>query len=198
MTKTTSNPQVDAFLAKAGKWQAELIALRDIALACALAEELKWGKPCYTLDGANIVLIHAFKDYCALLFFKGALMSDPAAMLVRQTENVQAARQWRFTSVRQILDASTSVRAYIDEAIGIERAGLTVARKATAQFDVPEEFEAQLDASAALKRAFAALTPGRQRAYLLHFSAPKQAKTRAARVEKATARILAGKGLDDE
>jgi uncharacterized protein YdeI (YjbR/CyaY-like superfamily) len=197
MMTTTTSPAVDALLAKAGKWQAEVAALRDIALASGLTENVKWGQACYTLDGANIVLIHTFKEYCALLFFKGALMPDPQGMLVQQTANVQAARQLRFTSRQQIAAAAASVAAYIDNAIAIERAGLAVARKPTTEFAVPSEFQAQLDASAALKGAFAALTPGRQRAYLLHFGAAKQAATRAARVDKATPRILAGKGLDD-
>lgn len=197
MTKNNGNPEVDALLAKPGKWQDEIKALRALALACDLVEEIKWGQPCYTLGGANIVLIHTFKEYCALLFFKGALMTDPDQMLIQQTANVQAARQLRFTGARQIVDAAARIKGYIGEAIAIEQAGLQVAFKPTAQFDIPAEFAARLAASAALRTAFAALTPGRQRAYLLHFGAPKQAKTRASRIEKATSHILAGKGLDD-
>jgi len=166
-------------------------------LDCGLMEELKWGVPCYTSDQKNIVLIHAFKDYCALLFFKGALLNDAQSMLIQQTENVQAARQIRFTGVRQIRDLETVVKTYIYEAIEVEKAGLEVPFKKTSEFSVPEEFQRKLDEMPALKKAFEALTPGRQRGYLLHFSAPKQSKTREARIEKCMQQILDGKGLND-
>ena len=179
------------------KWQAELELLRGIALDSGLAEELKWGVPCYTLEGTNVVLIHAFKEYCALLFFKGALMKDPKGILVQQTKNVQAARQIRFTSIKDVAAKGATLKAYIREAIGIEKAGLKVAYKKPSEFAVPEEFQKKLDGDPLLKAAFKALTPGRQRAYLLHFSSAKQSKTREARVEKCKPRILEGKGLDD-
>ena len=191
------NPKVDAFLARAGKWQAEFEKLRKIILQCELTEELKWGSPCYTFQNRNVVLMHGFKEYCALLFFKGALLRDPEGILIRQTETVQSARQVRFSNVREIVKLKTILKAYLLEAIEVERAGLKVNFKQTAEFSVVEEFQNKLDKSPALKRAFNALTPGRQRAYLLHFSAAKQAKTRAARVEKYTPQILKGKGMDD-
>jgi uncharacterized protein YdeI (YjbR/CyaY-like superfamily) len=194
----TTNPKVDKYLGRAKTWQEEQTKLRDIILDCGLTEELKWGTPCYTFEGSNIVLIHAFKEYCALLFFKGALMKDPKGVLIQQTKNVQAARQIRFTSVQQILDMKTVVKACIKEAIKVEQAGLKVEFKKTAEFAMPEEFQAKLKKVPALKAAFKTLTPGRQRAYLLHFSAPKQSKTREARIEKCMQKILDGKGLQDE
>ena len=195
------NPKVDFYFTKAKKWQEELKALRPIILDCGLTEELKWGVPSYTFENdkssGNIVLIHVFKDYCAVLFFKGALLKDAKGILVQQTKNVQAARQIRFTDVQQIAEMETVLKAYIVEAIAVEKAGLKVSMKETAEFAMPEEFQQQLDASPALKTAFEALTPGRQRAYLLHFAAPKQVKTRVARVEKYMPQILDGKGLMD-
>ena len=171
--------------------------MRAIALACPLTEELKWGWPCYTLGKSNVVLIHGFKEYCALLFFKGALLKDPNGILIRQTENVQSSRQVRFTSASEIADMEAVLKAYILEAIEVEKAGLRVDFKKTKEFATPEEFQNKLDESPALKLAFEALTPGRQRAYLLHFSAPKQSKTRVSRIEKCAPQILDGKGLDD-
>jgi len=192
------NPKVDAFLTRrGGRWQAEFEKLRKIILECPLTEDLKWGAPCYTFENRNVVLMHGFKEYCGLLFFKGALLRDPEGILIRQTETVQSARQIRFTSVREIVKLKTILKAYILEAIEVERAGLKVNFKKTAEFSVAEEFQNKLDKSPALKRAFNALTPGRQRAYLLHFSSAKQAKTREARVEKWTPQILKGKGMDD-
>jgi uncharacterized protein YdeI (YjbR/CyaY-like superfamily) len=178
-------------------WQAELAALRTLVLASGLTEECKWGVPCYTSDRNNIVLIHAFKDYCALLFFKGALLKDAKGILIQQTENVQSARQLRFTDVREITKLKSTINAYLQEAIAVEKAGLKVSMKPTAEFAMPEEFQAKLDASPALKIAFEALTPGRQRGYLLHFAAAKQSKTRESRIEKCTPQILNGKGLLD-
>jgi uncharacterized protein YdeI (YjbR/CyaY-like superfamily) len=191
-------PQVDAFLKAAEKWQAEFQELRTIVLATPLTEEFKWGKPCYTFQGTNIVIIHGFKEYCALLFCKGALLKDPHGILIQQTENVQAARQIRFTNVREIADKKSTLKAYILEAIEVEKAGLQVTYKQTSEFKMPEEFQTKLDANPALKKAFHALTPGRQRGYLLHFSGAKQPKTRASRIEKWIPQILKGKGLDDE
>lgn len=192
------NPTVDFFFNKATKWQHEYEKLRQIVLECGLAEELKWGCPCYTFQQSNIVLIHGFKEYCALLFMKGALLKDTANILIQQTKNVQAARQIRFTSLKEIKDLEPVLRAYIYEAIEVEKGGLKVEMKATEQFDSSIEFEKKLDAMPALKAAFDALTPGRQRAYKLFFSAPKQSKTREARVEKNVDRILHGKGLNDD
>ncbi|MGF7041412.1 YdeI/OmpD-associated family protein [Mucilaginibacter lappiensis] len=192
------NPKVDFYFNKAGKWREELEQLRTIILDCGLAEELKWGCPCYTFQQSNIVLIHVFKEYCALLFFKGALLNDAHGMLIQQTENVQAARQIRFTNVREIVEMKPILKAYIFEAIEVEKAGLKVILKKTAEFAVSEEFQNKLDKIPALKTAFEALTPGRQRAYMLHFSSPKQSKTREARVEKYIPQILSGKGLDDQ
>ena len=171
--------------------------MRAIVLDCGLAEELKWGCPCYTLQKSNIVLIHVFKEYCAYLFFKGALMADPDGILVQQTENVQSARQVRFTNVREIAEEQATLKAYIQEAIKVEKAGLKVELKKTGEYKVPEEFQHKLDDDATLNAAFKALTPGRQRGYLFHFSQPKQAKTREARIEKYIPQILDGKGLDD-
>ncbi|EGY02218.1 hypothetical protein AZA_69613 [Nitrospirillum viridazoti Y2] len=192
-----THPKVDAYVEKAGKWREEVAKLRAIALDCPLVEDFKWGHPCYTSDGANIVLIHGFKEYCALLFFKGALMTDPNGILIQQTENVQAGRQIRFTNSGEIAQLAPTLKAYILEAISVEKAGLKVDFKPTREFAVPGEFQERLDTDTALKAAFEALTPGRQRGYLLHFASAKQAKTRVARIEKCTPLILAGKGLDD-
>lgn len=191
------NPKVDWFFDKAEQWQKEVERLRTIVLDCGLNEELKWGCPCYTYNGTNIVLIHTFKEYCALLFFKGALLNDPNGILIQQTKNVQAARQMRFTKLKEIVSGEATIKAYIYEAIEVEKAGLGVPMKKTAEYEVPEEFQKKLDKNRALKKAFDALTPGRQRAYLLHFAAPKQAKTRESRVEKYIPYILDGKGLND-
>ncbi|PYK56613.1 MAG: hypothetical protein DME48_00535 [Verrucomicrobia bacterium] len=194
---TTTNPKVDFFFSKAKKWKEEFERLRAIVLDCGLSEELKWGKPCYTFQKSNIVLIHGFKDYCALLFFKGALLKDVKGILVQQTENVQAARQVRFANVREIVKMEPVLKAYIKEAIEVERAGLNVTYKKTSEFKVPEEFQNKLDEIPALKAAFDALTPGRQRGYLFYFSQAKQSKTRESRVEKCMQQILSRKGLDD-
>jgi len=191
------NPKVDFYFDKAKSWQKEIEQLRTIALDCGLNEELKWGCPCYTFEKSNIVLIHTFKEYCALLFFKGALMNDPNGILIQQTKNVQSARQIRFTNLSEIVKMKRSLKAYIYEAIEVEKAGLKVPLKKTAQYKIPEEFQKKLEKSATLKKAFQSLTPGRQRAYILHFSAPKQPKTRESRVEKYTKQILDGKGLND-
>jgi uncharacterized protein YdeI (YjbR/CyaY-like superfamily) len=192
------NPKVDAYISKLKKWREETEKLRSIALDCPLTEDLKWGVPCYTLDDANVVIIHGFKDYCALLFVKGALMKDPKGILIQQTENVQSARQIRFTGLQEIVRLEATLKAYIRQAIEVEKAGLKVPRKATADFEVAEEFQNRLDAQPTLKKAFEALTPGRQRAYLLHFSAAKQSKTRETRIDKCMPLILEGKGLNDE
>jgi uncharacterized protein YdeI (YjbR/CyaY-like superfamily) len=189
--------RVDGFLAKARKWQKEFEKLRGIALDCQLTEELRWGKPCYTFQGSNIVLIHGFKEYCALLFFKGALLKDARGILVQQTVNVQAARQVRFTNVRQIVEMAPILKAYIQEAIEVEKAGLKVNYKKTSEFKLPEEFQKKLDEIPALKTAFAALTPGRQRGYILYFSAAKQSETRESRIKRCMSQILNGKGLND-
>jgi uncharacterized protein YdeI (YjbR/CyaY-like superfamily) len=191
------NPKVDWFFAKDTKWQKEYEKLRTIILDCGLIEELKWGCPCYTFENTNIVLIHGFKEYCALLFFKGALLSDPNGILIQQTKNVQSARQIRFTNVKEIVKMEKILKAYVYEAIEVERAGLKVKLKKTSEFKIPEEFQKRLDKNAALKKAFGALTPGRQRAYIFYFSQAKQPKTREARVEKYIKQILGGKGLDD-
>ncbi|UCC87302.1 MAG: YdeI family protein [Anaerolineales bacterium] len=191
------DPKVDVYLSKAKKWQEELAKLRTIVLDCQLTEELKWYQPCYTFQKSNIVIISGFKEYCALGFFKGALLKDPNGILIRPGENTQAGRQIRFTSVREIVEMEPILKAYIYEAIEVERAGLKVNFKKTTEFMVPEEFQNKLDEIPALKTAFDALTPGRQRAYLLYFSAPKQSKTREARVEKCMQQILNGKGLND-
>src|SRR5579859_1570403 len=190
MTKSGMNPKVDFFFSKAERWQEEFKELRAIVSKCGLTEELKWGKPCYIFEGSNIVLIHGFKDYCALLFFKGALLRDPDGILIQQTENVQVARQIRFTSVKEIGKMATILKAYVYEAIEVDKAGVQVKLKKTAEFSVPEEFKRKLDKTPALKKAFNALTPGRQRGYLLHFSAPKLAKTRESRIEKCMPLIL--------
>lgn len=191
------NPKVDFYFNKAGKWQKELEQLRTIALDCQLTEELKWGTPCYMHQKSNIVLIHDFKEYCAFLFFKGALLKDTEGILIQQSENVQAARQIRFTNLKEITAQKSILKTYIYEAIEIEKAGLKVELKKTSEFPVSEEFQKKLDEDSKLKKAFEALTPGRQRAYLLNFSQPKQAKTRESRVEKAIPDILQGKGLND-
>jgi uncharacterized protein YdeI (YjbR/CyaY-like superfamily) len=191
------NPKVDWFFAKDTSWQKEYGKLRMIILDCGLTEELKWGCPCYTYGSANIVLIHGFKGYCALLFFKGVLLSDPNGILIQQTENVQSTRQIRFTDVKEIAKLEKTIRAYIYEAIEVERAGLKVKLKKTSDFKVPAEFQKQLDKKPALKKAFETLTPGRQRAYIFYFSQPKQSKTREARVKKYEKQILSGRGLND-
>ena len=191
------NPKVDEYLSKVQKWQDEFYKLRTIVLDCGLTEELKWGNPCYTFQKSNIVLMHGFKEYCALLFFKGTLLKDTNGILIRQTENVQAARQIRFTSVREIVKLEPILKTYIYEAIEVEKAGLKVKFKKTSEFTIPEEFQKKLDENHDLKAAFAALTPGRQRAYLFYFSQPKQSKTRFSRIEKYIQKILNGKGLND-
>ncbi len=191
------NPKVDFFFNKAKKWQEELELLRTIVLDCGLTEELKWGCPCYQDGKNNVVLIHAFKDYCALLFFKGAIIKDPKGLLIQQTENVQSARQMRFTGLKEIEKLQKTIKTYIKEAIAVERSGLKVELKQTTEFKMPDEFKAVLKAMPDVKKAFEALTPGRQRAYLLHFAAPKQGKTRESRIEKSIPQILIGKGLND-
>jgi uncharacterized protein YdeI (YjbR/CyaY-like superfamily) len=191
------NPKVDFFFTHAEKWQEEYLLLRKYMLTCNLTEELKWGVPCYTFQKTNLVLIHGFKNYCALLFMKGALLKDEQGILVQQTEHVQAARQIRFTHVQEIAAMETSIKAYVMEAIEVEKAGLKVEFKKTAEFKIPEEFQHVLDNMPALKTAFHALTPGRQRAYIFYFSQPKQSKTRESRIEKYKQKILVGKGLDD-
>jgi uncharacterized protein YdeI (YjbR/CyaY-like superfamily) len=191
------NPKVDAFLRARKTWRKEFTKLREIIVACGLTEDLKWGQPCYSLDGKNVILMHGFKDYCAVLFPKGALLKDPGGVLIQQTKNVQAARQIRFESLEDVIKTERTLKAYIREAIQVEKAGLKVPFKRTKDFEMPEEFESKLEASAALKKAYEALTPGRQRGYLLYFAQAKQAKTREARVAKCTPKILAGLGLDD-
>lgn len=191
------NPKVDEFLGKVRKWQDEMTKLRSIVLDCGLNEEVKWMHPCYTYQNSNVVLIHGFKEYCALLFFKGALLKDTNEILIQQTENVQAGRQIRFTNLQEIVELEATIKAYIFEAIEVEKAGLKVEMKKTKDYPVPEELQTKLDESPALKTAFEALTPGRQRAYLFHFGQPKQSKTRTARVEKCIPQILDGKGLND-
>ncbi len=198
MTTSEMNPKVDFYFSKAKNWQKELEQLRMIILDCGLTEDLKWGVPCYRLQESNIVLIHVFKEYCALLFFKGALLNDAHGILIQQTKNVQAARQVRFTNVREIVKMAAILKAYIYEAIEVEKAGLKVTLKKTTEFKIPEEFQNKLDKTPALKTAFNALTPGRQRAYILYFSAPKQSKTRESRVEKYMQQIIDGKGLNDQ
>lgn len=193
----TLNPKVNAFISKAEQWREEFKKLRAIVLDCGLTEELKWGVPCYTFEKNNIVLIHGFKEYCAILFVKGTLLKDPKGILFAQTENVQAARQIRFNNVKEIEKLESTLKAYIQEAIKAKKAGLKVENKKTTEFKMPEEFQNKLDEIPALKTAFEALTPGRQRAYLLYFSAPKQSKTRESRIEKYLLQILDGKGLND-
>ncbi|HET9135217.1 MAG TPA: YdeI/OmpD-associated family protein [Candidatus Kapabacteria bacterium] len=195
MSKT--NPKVDWYFTKDTRWKKEYVKLREIALSCGLSEELKWGNPCYTLDGKNIVLIHGFKEYCAYLFFKGSLMKDPKGILIQQTENVQGPRQVRFTTLKEIEKLARSLKTYIQEAIKIEKAGTKVPLKKTSEFKMTEELEQKFKQMPKLKTAFGKLTPGRQRGYLLYFSSAKQAKTREARIDKYVDQILAGKGVDD-
>ncbi|MBF2475403.1 YdeI/OmpD-associated family protein [Listeria seeligeri] len=197
MAKTELNPKVDAFLNKPSKWQAEFTALRKIAIEFGLTEEFKWGKPCYALNGSNVFLIHGFKEYCALLFMKGALLGDPENILIQQTENVQAARQIRFTNLQQIIDMELVLKSYIQNAIDVETAGLKVEMKRDKEFPIPEELQTRFDELPAFKEAFEALTPGRQRAYLLYFGSPKQSKTRVSRIEKYQEQIFDGLGLND-
>ncbi|MEO6732901.1 MAG: YdeI family protein [Ferruginibacter sp.] len=191
------NPKVDFYFNKSNKWQEEIRQLRTIVLGCGLTEELKWGVPCYTLGKKNIVLIHVFKEYCAFLFFKGVLLKDAEGILIQQTENVQSGRQIRFTNVAEIVKMAPILKSYIYEAIEVEKAGLKVNLKKNTDFVIPEEFQRKLDKSTGLKTAFNALTPGRQRAYIFYFSAPKLSKTRESRIEKYAAQILNGKGLND-
>jgi len=197
MAKSIMNPKADFYFSKSGKWNKELEQLRMIILDCGLTEELKWGCPCYTFEKKNIVLIHVFKEYCAILFFKGALLKDAKDILIQQTENVQAARQVRFTNVREVVKLEPVLKAYIKEAIEAEKSGQKVKLKKPAEFKIAEEFQNKLDKLPALKNAFYELTPGRQRAYLLYFSSAKLSRTREERVEKSLKQILKGKGLDD-
>jgi len=197
MIKSKKNPKVDWYFTDAKQWKEESRKLREIILDCGLDEELKWGKPCYAFEGSNIVLIHGFKNYCAILFMKGALLKDSKGILVQQTENVQAARQIRFMNLKDVTEKEAAIRAYVKEAIEVEKTGLEVPLKKTSEFKMPEEFKKKLGKNATLKKAFEALTPGRQRGYLLYFSAAKQSTTREARVEKCAPQILKGKGLDD-
>ncbi len=191
------NPKVDFYFTKAVQWQDEIEKLRTIVLDCGLTEVLKWGCPCYTFEKKNIVLIHVFKEYCALLFFKGSLLKDSKGILIQQTKNVQVGRQARFTNIQEIKKLAPTLKAYLYEAIEVEKAGLKVTLKKTAEFDMPEEFQKVLDKKSVVRKAFHALTPGRQRGYLLYFSAAKQAKTRESRIEKSIPDILAGRGLND-
>ena len=191
------NPQVNWFFDKDTPWKKSYEKLRLLVLECGLNEELKWGCPCYTVNRKNVVLIHGFKDYCALLFHKGALLKDSEGILVQQTENVQSARQIRFKGLHEIVELERMLQTYIFEAVEVEKAGLKVALKKTTEFEIPEEFALKLKALPGLKKSFSALTPGRQRSYLLHFSSAKQSKTRAERIDKNVARIIAGKGLED-
>ena len=191
------NPEVDWFFAKKTRWQDAFLLLRELSLRTGLTEELKWGHPCYTLEGKNVFLMHGFKDYCAVLFHKGALLKDPKGLLVQQTANVQSARQMRFTSLEELQERTPALKAFMREAIAMERAGKQVVLKKTAEFDIPAEFAKAMEQMPELKKAFNALTPGRQRGYLLFFAGAKQAKTREARIEKNVDRILSGKGMDD-
>ncbi|RYZ37151.1 MAG: hypothetical protein EOP49_31935, partial [Sphingobacteriales bacterium] len=186
------NPKTDFYFNKDSQWTSCVGQLREIILGCELTEELKWGVPCYTYENRNIVLIHVFKAYCAVLFFKGSLLDDPSGLLIQQTENVQAARQMRFTSLEEVIRKKAALKSFIKEAIDAELSGFKPAMRKTAEYAVTEEFKIRLDKDAALKEAFEALTPGRQRAYLLHFASPKQSKTRETRIDKATAAILQG------
>lgn len=197
MTNSKLNPKVDDFLSEAKTWKEEFVKLREIVLGCELTEEFKWMHPCYTLNGKNIVLIHGFKDYCALLFHKGALLKDAEKILIQQTENVQSARQIRFTTLQEIAEMESTIKAYIQEAIEVEKTGLEVKVEKNKEIIIPEELQTKFDELPALKTAFEALTPGRQRAYILHFTQPKQAKTRESRIMKSIERILIGKGLND-
>ncbi len=198
MPASPANPKVDAFLARATKWQAEITKLRTIMLDCGLTEEVKWGKPCYTFQDANVVLILPFKDTCALLFTKGALLKDSHGFLIQPTENTQGARQARFTSAKEITAMAATLKAYVKEAMELEKAGLKVAYKKPAETPVPEELQAKLDELPEFKAAFKTLTPGRQRAYILHFSSAKQSQTRVSRIEKCIPQILEGKGWNEE
>ena len=191
------NAKVDSYLSSVKNWKEEMEQLRTIVLNCNLVEELKWGVPCYMYQKSNIVLIHAFKDYCALLFMKGSLLQDEKGILIRQTENVQSGRQIRFTSLKEIVKMKATLKAYIFEAVEVEKAGLKIEHKKTEEFTVPEEFQKKLDKIPALKKAFKALTPGRQRAYLLYFAGAKQSTTRETRIENYTQRILDGIGFND-
>lgn len=191
------DPRVDLFLEKAGKWQKEMEALRNVVLSCELEEELKWGKPCYSVNKGNVVIIQGFKEYCALMFFKGALLQDPAGILLKTGENTQSGRQVRFTGIQKIREQEELLREYIFRAAEVEKSGAKVELKKTADYEVPDEFQSRLDSIPQLKKAFYALTPGRQRAYLLHFSGARQSATRSARVEKCIPLILSGKGLND-
>lgn len=197
MAKSIMNPRVDFFFTKGKKWYEEFEHLREIILDCGLTEQLKWGCPCYSLDNKNVVLIHGFKDYCAILFFKGALLKDPKNVMIQQTRNVQAARQMRFTSVKEINKLKATIKSYVKEAIELEKSGVKVKLKAPSEFPVTEEFKSKMKELPSLKKAFHALTPGRQRAYLLYFSQPKQSATRQGRVEKYVQHIFDGKGLND-
>jgi uncharacterized protein YdeI (YjbR/CyaY-like superfamily) len=192
------NPKVNWFFDKDTKWKKEYQELRKIVLDCTLEEALKWGVPCYTFKKNNIVLIHGFKNYCALLFHKGVLLKDTNNILIQQTENVQSARQLRFTNLQEIVDLKSTIKAYVFEAIEVEKAGLEVKMKKTSEFKMPDEFKKALESNLDLKSAFYALTAGRQRGYLLYFSQAKQSKTRASRIEKSIAKILNGKGLNDD
>ncbi len=197
MATSKTNPKVDFYFIKNKQWQNELEHLRMIILESGLDEELKWGVPCYTLEKSNVVLIHGFKKYCAILFVKGALLKDSKGVLIQQTEHVQAARQIRFTNIKEVIQNASIIKAYIKEAIQIEKAGLKVELKKSTELLFPEEFQKKLEKTPALKKAFFALTPGRQRAYNLFFTAAKQSQTREARIEKCIKQILAGKGLND-
>jgi uncharacterized protein YdeI (YjbR/CyaY-like superfamily) len=197
MKEIQLNPRVDAFIGKATKWRPELAELRRIILSSGLMEEVKWGAPCYTLEGKNVVLIQGFKEYCAMMFVKGALLKEYQGILIQQTGDVQAGRQVRFSSMQEILDSESALRSCISDAIAVEKSGLRVEKKKTSDFKIPEEFQRKLDESQALKAAFESLTPGRQRAYLYYFSDAKQSNTRASRVEHNIPKILSGKGLND-
>lgn len=197
VTNHRLNPKVDEFISESTKWKEEYEKLRNVVLECDLTEEFKWMHPCYTFNNKNIVLIHGFKEYCALLFHKGALLQDAHGILIRQTENVQAGRQIRFTNLQQIVELETVLKDYIFEAVEVEKAGLEVSRKKTDEYEMPEELKNKFDEMPSLRTAFEALTPGRQRAYILHFSQPKQSKTRTARIEKFATKILNGQGLND-
>jgi len=197
MKNSSTNPSVDFYFDKDQKWQEEIKRLRIIVLDSPLNEELKWGVPCYTFEKNNIVLIHVFKEYCAILFVKGSLLKDPHGILIQQTENVQAGRQIRFTNLEEITEKETIIKDYIKEAIEVEKSGLEVTFKKNTEYKIPEELQKKFDEIPALKTAFEGLTPGRQRAYILNFSAPKQSKTRESRIEKNIEKILSGKGLDD-
>ncbi|MEO6848112.1 MAG: DUF1801 domain-containing protein [Chthoniobacterales bacterium] len=192
------NPKVDTFLKKAKKWQAEMTQLRAILLDCPFTEEIKWGKPCYTFQEGNVVILVGFKEHCALIFCKGALLKDPKGLLIKAGENTQAARQLRLKSVAEITKHASTLKAYFKEAIAVEKSGLEVKYKKITEFKRPDELEKKFKDSPALKEAFASLTPGRQRAYIMHFSAAKQSETRIARIEKCAPQILKGKGLNDD